>query len=120
MSVPVVYFPTIDGSMTSKGGLTFYLKVITEAGGEMMIGFPHAEILNIVEHAAMQASQGRDREGEKVVSAFVATSFQLGKGPKGEPVLSMMMGQGGKISFLLPGTMAAQLIETLAKAQTRH
>jgi hypothetical protein len=31
-----------------------------------------------------------------------------------------MIGQGGKISFLLQGTMPSQLLEALAKLQTHH
>jgi hypothetical protein len=120
MNIPVEYFPTIDGSMTSADGMTFYLKVTRDDGGELMLGFPHTEILNIVEHAAVQAGSGRDEDGKKEDAAFVATSFQLGNGSNGEPVLSLAVGHGGKISFRLPTTMPNQLFEALAKLQTRH
>ena len=120
MTIPVEYFPAIDGSITSADGLTFYLKVTRDDGREVMLGFPHAEILTLVENAAMQASQGRDQDGKRIASAFITTSFQLNKGPNSELVLSLIVGRGGKISFRLPGTMPNQILEAMAKLQTHH
>jgi len=50
---------------------------------------------------------------KKTVAAFKASSFKVGRGPAGKPVLTMVVGQAGAISFLLPGDMPGQLSETL-------
>jgi len=38
-----------------------------------------------------------------------------GRGPAGEPVLTMVVGRAGAISFLLPDDMQGQVSETLQK-----
>jgi hypothetical protein len=57
----------------------------------------------------MQAAQGRDKKGRASLSAFKTTSFQVGRGESGEPVLTLIVGAAGKISFLLPDDMLGQL-----------
>lgn len=79
-----------------------------------MLAFPHKEISTIVENAAMQMSHGRDKDGDPVVTAFKTTGFKVATGPKGEAVLIMEVGEGGRISFLLPGTMPEQFIAAMA------
>lgn len=120
MNFPVEFFPEVDGSMTSKDGQTFYLRVRREDGSDFMLGFPHEEILNIVECAAMQLDRGRDSGGGKVVSAFNTTGFALGKGPEGDAVLSLQVGETGAISFVLPADVRAQLNEGLLRFETKH
>jgi hypothetical protein len=95
--------------MTSPDGQTFMLHVKRPTGGDLLLGFPHSEITNIVENAAVQAAHGRDAAGHQTVAAFKATSFQVGRGQNGEPVLSMTVGTAGKISCLLPDDMPGQL-----------
>jgi hypothetical protein len=73
-----------------------------------MLGLPHSEIPTIDENAAMQVAHGRDKRGRASLSAFKTVSFQVGRGPNGEQVRSMLVGTGGKISFLLPDDMAGQ------------
>jgi len=119
-AIPVEFFPAIDGSMSSSDGQTFYLKAERDDGNPVMLGFPHTEIPNIIELAAMQLAHGRDAEGQSVVTAFQSTSFTVGRGPNGEVVLSLTVGQTGRISFLLPDGMPEQIIEVLAKSVTRH
>ncbi len=65
MSIPVEYFPVVDGSMTSEDGQTFYFHAKREGGSGVMIGFPHEELPNIVEAAAMQMDRGKSLDGEK-------------------------------------------------------
>lgn len=120
MKIPVEYYPAVDGSMTSPDGQVFLLKVRTEDGQELMLGFPHREISNIVECAAMQMDHGRNQGGEKIVSAFKTPSFELGRGPAGETVLSFGVGETGRISFLIPPAMVAQLLESVGRIETRH
>jgi hypothetical protein len=81
---------------------------------------PHAELPNLVECAVMQMDKGLDKAGDKVATAFITNGFQLGRCPKGETVLSMVVGGTGKISFLIPPEMKAQLIAVLGRAETRH
>lgn len=111
----MAFFPSVEGSMTSPDGQTFMLHVKRQTGGDLLLGFPHAEISNIVENAAVQAAHGRDAEGQQTVTAFKASSFRLGRAPTGEPVLTMVVGRAGTISFLLPSGMPGQLNETLQK-----
>jgi hypothetical protein len=113
--IDMAFFPTVEGSMTSPDGRTFMLHVKRPTGGDLLLGFPHAEIPNIVENAAVQAAHGRDAAGEQTIAAFKTSAFRLGRGPAGEPILTMVVGRAGTISFLLPGDMLGQLSETLQK-----
>ena len=113
--IDMAYFPSVEGSMTSEDGQTFMLHVKRPTGSDLLLGFPHSEISNIVENAAMQAAHGKDAAGRASVSAFKTTSFQVSRGPNGEPVLSMTLGNAGKISFLLPDDMPGQLTQALLK-----
>jgi hypothetical protein len=113
--IDMAVFPTIEGSMTSGDSHTFMLHVKRPTGGDLLLGFPHSEIPNIVENAAVQAAHGRDASGKKTVAAFKALSFKLSRGPAGEPVLAMIGGQAGAMSFLLPGDMPGQLSQALQR-----
>jgi hypothetical protein len=101
--------------MTSEDGKTFMLHVKRPTGSDLMLGFPHAEISHIVENAAMHASRGKDQTGRTSFSAFKTSSFEIGRGPAGEVVLTLTVGQSGKIRFLLPGDMPGQLSQALQK-----
>ncbi len=85
-----------------------------------MLGFPHKEIPNIIELAAMQLSHGRDEGGHKVVSAFKTSSFSLGKGDENETVLTLTVGETGNVSFILPGDLEGQLFDALGRSRVRH
>ena len=113
--IDMAFFPSVEGSMTSEDGQTFMLHVKRPTGGDLLLGFPHDQIPTIVENAAVQAGHGKDAAGKKVQSAFKADGFRIGRGPGGEAVLTMILGRGGSISFLLLGDMAGQLSETLQK-----
>ncbi len=113
--IEMAFFPSVEGSMTSEDGRTFMLHVKRPTGSDLLLGFPHTEIPNIVENAAMQAANGKDAKGRAPVAAFKTASFQVGRGPNGEPVLSMIVGTAGKISFLLPDDMPGQLTHALLK-----
>jgi hypothetical protein len=106
--------------MTSDDGQTFLFHVRREDGSELMLGFPHSELPNMVECAATQMDKGRDDNGDKVATAFITGGFQVRRGPNGETVLSMVVGETGKIGFLLPPVMKAQLAAMLGRAETRH
>ena len=80
-----------------------------------MLGFPHSEISNIMENAAMQSSRGKDQKGRASISAFKTSSFEIGRGPAGEAVLTLTVGESGKIRFLLPSDMPGQLSQALQK-----
>ena len=120
MPIPVEHLLTVDGSMTSDDGLTFYYHVRRDDGTELMLGFPHKELPNIVECAAMQMDKGKNEVGERMVSGFIASSVCLGRGPEGETVLGMTMEEGGTINFLLTPELKAELAAMLVKAETRH
>ncbi|MES2294334.1 MAG: hypothetical protein V4527_13610 [Pseudomonadota bacterium] len=106
--------------MTSEDGQTFLIRVKCEDGSDLMPGFPHKEIPNIIELAAMQLSNGRDEVGHQVVSAFNTSSFRLGKGEGGETILTLTVGETGNISFILPGDMEGQLSDALGRSMVRH
>ena len=86
----------------------------------MMLVFPHSEISNIVENAAMQMGRGRDGDGEKIYSAFNTTAFKAGKGQTGETVLSFTVGKSGNISFVLPRELQGALFDALGQLSVRH
>jgi hypothetical protein len=112
--IDMAFFPSVEGSMTSPDGQTFMLHVKRPTGGDLLLGFPHTEISNILENAALQAAHGRDAGGQQTITAFKASAFKMGRGPNGEPVLTMVVGRAG-ISFLLPDDMPGQLSETLQR-----
>ena len=121
LSIPVEYFPVVDGSMISEDGQTFLFHVRREDGSELMLGFPHAELPNIVENAAMQMDKGKNEEGGRTVSAFMASGFCLGHGPEGETVLGMTMAEGGTINFLLTSELKAELaMKQFGRCETKH
>ena len=86
-----------------RNGHTFMLHVKRPTGGDLLLGFPHSEICQLVEHAAVQAAHGRDAKGQKTATALKISSFKVSRGPDG---VTMVVGQAGTISFLLPGDMA--------------
>lgn len=118
-SIPVEYFPEVDGSMTSDDGESFFYKVRRQDGSEVMLGFPHNQVPHLIETAAMQLQRGKE-DGQQVLTAFQTAGFVLGRGPKGETVLILEIGKTGRISFLLPGTMPAELEAALAESLTKH
>jgi hypothetical protein len=64
MPIPVENFTMVDGSMTSNDGQTFYLHARRHDGSELMLGFPHKELPNIIECAAMQMTKRRAENGD--------------------------------------------------------
>lgn len=119
MRVPVVRFEAVVGSTTSKDGKTFFYRVRHENGTEAMLGFPHREISKLVETAAMQMENGKE-DGRNSISAFKTGSFVVGRGPKGGMVLSMVVGEVGKINFLVTHEMAGQLAAALVRGPIKH
>jgi hypothetical protein len=119
MKVPVEYFPVVDGSMTSDDGESFFYKVQRQDGSAVMLGFPHDQVGNLIENAAMQMQNGRS-EGEKLATAFITAGFLLGRGQNGEIVLMLEIGKTGRMSFLLPEGMPAELEAALAETLTKH
>lgn len=116
MKIDMAFFPEIKGSMTSSDGKTFMLHVEQAEGGEIMLGFPHNQIPNILENAAMQAAHCKPTQSQLDTSAFVASGFQFARGPEGQPVLTMLVGKAGRISFLLTPEMPGKLSELIQKA----
>ena len=119
-AVEVEVFTGVEGSQTSADGLGFALHARREDGRGVMLVFPHSEISNIVENAAMQLGRGRDEAGEKLYSAFNTTAFKLSKGQTGETVLSFTVGKSGQISFVLPQELEVALFDALGQMSVRH
>lgn len=113
MKIDMAFFPSVQGSMISQDGKMFLLHVKRESGSDLMLGFPHGEISDIVESVAKQAGNGKDAKRRPEVSAFKTTSFEIGCGPDGEAVLTLMVGQSGRISFLMTADMPGQLSQAL-------
>jgi hypothetical protein len=119
-AVDVEVFTGVEGSQTSEDGQGFALHARRADGHDVMLVFPHTEISNIVENAAMRLAHGRQEDGRNVATAFITLSFSVGQGPQGETVLTLAIGERGNISFLLPTDMSGQLREMLGKLQVRH
>lgn len=120
MPIPVENFSTCDGSMTSEDGTTFFFHAKRDDGSGVMLSFPHEELPNIVEAAAMQMDRGKTLDGERMVAAFEASGFSVGRGPRGEIVMGIEMQEGGKICFLLHPELIEQLVPALAKTKVTH
>lgn len=119
-AIDVEVFDAVEGSQTSADGRGFAIHARRRDGSGVMLVFPHSQISNIVENAAMQLAHGRDEGGQPVISAFNTSSFQLGQGPKGETVLCLMVGETGAINFILPPDLEKQLSDALGQQQVRH
>jgi hypothetical protein len=113
MVIPIDCFESVEGSMTSNDGQLFLLHVKRADGADIILGFPHRTLLTIVENAAMQAQHGKDDMGVRMRQAFKTTGFRLGRGPTGEALLSLQIGEGASVSFLLPGAMPSDLVNSL-------
>ena len=111
----IAFFPSVEGSMTSEDGQTFLLHVKRPTGGDLLLGFPHDEVQRIIEHASVQSANAKDDQGRQLVGAFNTSSFKVSRAPDGVGVLTMVVGQGGAINFLLPDDMAGQLSALLQK-----
>jgi hypothetical protein len=111
----IANFQFVESSMTSEDGKMFMLHVKRPTGSDLMLGFRHAQISNILENAAMQSSPGKDQNGRTSISAFKTSSFEIGRGPAGEAVLTLTVGESGEIRFLLPSDMPGQLSQALQK-----
>jgi len=107
------FFSSIESSSTSDDGQHFILHVKRPTQEDVHLAFRHHLVHKIIQHASVQAPNCRDETGRPTLSAFKATSFEIGSGPAGEPVLTLVVGQAGTISFLLPKEIVAQLLETL-------
>ena len=116
---PVQAFASVEGSMSSDDGKRFHLHVKREDGSHITLTFPHREIPNIIECAAMQIANGME-DGKPVVTAFHTSGFQVGFGPKGETVLNMLVGETGKIGFLLSPEMKTEMVAMLGRTETKH
>lgn len=120
MEKSVASFAAVEGSMTTADGQTFMLHVRRHDGTDLMLAFPHAQIENIVENCAMQLAHGRDEKGLKLTSAFKTTSFELGRAPGGQSILTLVVGSAGRISFILIPEMVAQMVTSLARLLPKH
>jgi hypothetical protein len=67
-----------------------------------------------------EMGKGKNEEGGKMVFALMASGFCRGRGPKGEMVLNMIVGETGKIGFLISAEMRKEMIAMLARAETKH
>ncbi len=80
MRVPVVYFPVVDGLMTSEDGKQFFFMCGAKTDRKRCWVLPHAELPSLVTCAAMQMDKGcGKRDGDKLVTAFSTSGFQIGR-----------------------------------------
>jgi hypothetical protein len=119
-AIDVELFDAIEGSQTSEDGQGFALHARRLNGSGVMLVFPHSEISNIVETAAMQMDHGHADGGTALNSAFDTSSFKIGRGPAGETIMTLVVGERSNISFLLPAEMARQLFQALGKVLVHH
>jgi len=73
--IDMAFFPSVEGSMTSPDGQTFLLHLRRPTDSDLLLDFPHAEIPNILENAAIQAEHGRDANGLQTVVPFMTSAF---------------------------------------------
>jgi hypothetical protein len=106
--------------MTSPDGQQVFLKAETIDGDDLLLGFPHEAISTIIENLAVQLPNGRDTQGEKVMTAFWASGYDIGKGPNGEPVLVLHMGENAKMNFVLNQEIIGSLVGHLASLATKN
>lgn len=119
-ALPGMIFTEVKGSMTSPDGQQVFLKAETVDGDDLLLGFPHEQISTIIENLAVQLPNGRNAQGERMMTAFWATGFDIGKGPKGEPVLVLHLGAHANMSFVLSQEMVGALVMHLSSLVTKN
>lgn len=119
-ALPGMIFSEVKGSMTSPDGQTVFLNAETIDGDDLLLGFPHEQVSTIIENLAVQLPNGRNAEGEKMMTAFWASGYDIGKGPNGEPVLVLHMGENAKMSFVLNQEMLGPLVMHLSSLVTKN
>ena len=119
-ALPGMLFSEVTGSMTSPDGQRVFIRAETVDGDDLLLGFPHEQISTIIENLAMQLPHGRSAAGEPLMTAFWATGYDIGKGPHGEPVLVLRMGENAKMNFVLSQEMIASLVGHLASLGTKN
>lgn len=55
-----------------------------------------------------------------MMTAFFANGYEVGKSPKGDPVLMPMIGEDAKTSFVLPAEVITSLLGHLADPIQKH
>ena len=85
-----------------------------------MLGFPHEELPSVIECAAMQMEKGKSLEGGRMIAAFEASGFSIGRGPEGQTVLGLGMKEGGAINYVLESEMIDELIAALGRMRVKH
>lgn len=120
LKVPLEVFLSAEAAMTSEDGQTFLMRVKCEDGSDLMLGFPHQEIANIIELAAMQLNHRRDDAGRELTAAFNTSSLELTKNEEGQTVLTLAVGKTGNISFILAGNLERELFDALGRSMVRH
>lgn len=119
-AIPAMLFDDVKGSMTSPDGQKVFLRAETVDGDDFLLGFPHEQISTIIENLAVQLPNGRNEAGEKMTTAFWATGYDIGKGPNGEPVLILHMGEHAMMNFVLNQEMVAPLVMHLSSVATKN
>lgn len=114
-ALPGMLFSEVTGSMTSPDGQRVFLRAETVEGDDLLLGFPHEAISTIIENLAVQLPHGRNAQGEPMMTAFWATGYEFGKGPNGEPVLNMLVGENARLNFVLTTEIVASLVGHLAR-----
>jgi hypothetical protein len=114
----MVSFRSVEGSTLSDDGQTFILHVKASEGGDLLLCFPHSEVARIAGHAALQAAYCRDASGRNAVKAFKMTSFEVGRAPNGEAMLTLVVGTTGKIRFLVSEDLLDLLRQALHRRAT--
>jgi len=119
-ALPGMLFSDVKGSMTSPDGQQVFLKAETIDGDDLLLGFPHEQIGTMIENLAAQIPNGRNHEGDKVTTGFFVSGYEIGKGPKGEPVLVLPIGENAKINFVMTQEMVASLSMELSRVATKN
>jgi hypothetical protein len=119
-AIPAMLFDEVKGSMTSPDGQTVFLRADIIDGDDLLLGFPHKSIGTMIENLAAQLPYGQSDEGDKIVTAFFVSGYEIGTGPNGEPVLVLPIGEIAKINFVMTQEMVASLSMELSRVATKN
>lgn len=77
------------------------------------LAFTVAEVPRLIDAVCASLDEAMKTQGGETKYVSQATWFELGRGPKGEAVLSITFGAGGTLSFELPEGMSQNMYEVL-------
>jgi hypothetical protein len=106
----------ITGGMATDDGDYVLIRAEPSPENEITLAVKHDQLQNLIDLLALGHMQSRKIQGVPLERRDVhrTTWWEISSDPTtGQVILSLTFGSGGRLDFALPGTMPAQMLETL-------